>query len=185
MPPSLRLSEALAEYEKQDIAAKGNADARSVVKRIVQFVIDKFDDPLLHEFDTTSTKRLDEMLPNIPNRKRIPREHARTLATRYDYAERHGWDGLERLTGARLKNGYHDALMRFFAWLIDKKLYPFEQPVFKQINEENLVSIERDAFSASEVEKIFSLPLFAGCKSAERIWFRATVSSRTICTGDT
>lgn len=45
-----------------------------------------------------------------------------------------------------------------------------EKPEFSKTSEENLVSIERDAFSSAEVTKIFSLPLFTGCKSADRIW---------------
>jgi integrase len=167
---SLRFSEALDVYEIEDIENKGNADARSIVKLVVQFIIDMFDDPILSAFDPASALRLDEMLPEIPNRKNIPREQTGSLAARYDYARQHGWKNLERLTEARLKNGYHNALSRFFGWLIEKKLYPFEKPEFKKTSDENLVSIERDAFKPSEVKQIFSLPLFTGCKSADWIW---------------
>lgn len=111
-----------------------------------------FDDPLLSDFDPSAALRLDEMLPEIPNRKNIPREQTGSLATRYDYAQQHGWKNLERLTEARLRNGYHNALSRFFGWLIEKKLYPFERPEFKKTSDENLVSIERDAFKPSEVK---------------------------------
>jgi integrase len=166
----LRFSEALDEYLAEDIENKGNADARSIVKLIVQFIVDKLNDPLLRDFDPATAQMLDKMLPDIPDRNNIPREHARSLAARYDYAQQHGWEKLKRLTEARLTNGYHDALSRFFGWLIERKLYPFEKPVFEETSEENLVSIERDAFKPSEVRQIFSLPLFTGCKSANWTW---------------
>jgi integrase len=167
---SLRFSEALDAYEIEDLEKKGNADARSIVKLVVQFIIEMFDDPLLADFDPSAALRLDEMLPEIPNRKNIPREQTSSLATRYHYAQQHGWKNLERLTEARLRNGYHNALSRFFGWLIEKKLYPFEKPEFKKTSDENLVSIERDAFKPSEVKQIFSLPLFTGCKSVDWMW---------------
>jgi len=167
---TLRFSEALAAYEKADIENGGNADARSIVKLVVQFIIDTLDDPLLADFDKEAAARIDAMLPDIPDRKNIPREHTGSLAARYDYAQKHGWDGLKRLTEARLKNGYHNALSRFFGWLIEKNLYPHEKPEFTRTSDENLISIARDAFSADEVKKIFSLPLFTGCESAKHIW---------------
>lgn len=169
---SLRFSEALAAYEEADIRKGGNADGRSIVKLIVQFIIDKMGDPLLAEFDEEAIKTLDEMLPHIPDRRNIPREHTGSLAARYDYAQKHGWDNLKRLTEARLKNGYHNALSRFFGWLIEQELYRRPLPKFSATSDENLVSIERDAFSTEEVTKIFSLPLFTGCMSPERIWVK-------------
>ena len=66
------------------------------------------------------------MLPDIPDRKKIPREHCVTLATRYAYAQKHGWTDLKRLIEARLRNGYHNALSKFFGWLITKGYYPYE-----------------------------------------------------------
>ncbi|GAA4523186.1 hypothetical protein GCM10023174_04750 [Chelativorans composti] len=124
---ALRFSEALALFEEDDIRNGGNADARALVLLVVQFIIDKMDDPLLVEFDKEAAARIDAMLPDIPDRKNIPREHTVSLAARYDYARKHGWAGLKRLTEARLKNGYHNALSRFFGWLIEQKLYPFEK----------------------------------------------------------
>lgn len=170
----LRFSEALALYVETDEESNGNADARSIVKLVVQFIIDKLDDPLLSEFDEEAAARIDAMLPDIPDRKNIPREHAGSLAARYDYAQKHGWDGLKRLTEARLKNGYHNAMSRFFGWLIQKKFYLRDMPRFSRTSDENLVSIERDAFSTDEVSRIFSLPLFTGCLSADRIWVKGT-----------
>jgi integrase len=89
---------------------------------------------------------------------------------RYRYAQQHGWDNLKRLTEARLQNGYHNALSRFFDWAITNGRYPYPKPTFEKTSEENLVSINRDAFRHSEVRAIFSQPLFVGCKSASRIW---------------
>lgn len=165
-----RLSDALATYISDDERRGGNADARSIVKLIVQFIIDMHDDPTMDALDADMATRIDEMLPDIPDRLNIPREHTATLASRYLYAQEHGWDGLKRLTEARLQNGYHNALSRFFDWAITNGRYPHPKPTFEKTSEENLVSINRDAFRHSEVSAIFSQPLFVGCKSASRIW---------------
>ena len=165
----LRFSEALAEY-LEHIRGGGKGDARSIVKLLVQFLIDVMDDPFLHEFDEEAVRRLDEMMPEIPNRKNIPRERCVSLSARYFYAVEHGWEGLERLTEMRIRNHYHDALSRFFTWAIDKGYYPFAKPTFKKTSPENLVSVQRDAFKPDEVKRIFSQPLFNGCKSPTRHW---------------
>ncbi|WP_349365559.1 MAG: hypothetical protein ABL311_11325 [Nitratireductor rhodophyticola] len=169
-PEPVSFSKALEEYLEQDIARGGNADARSVVKLIVQFLIDIMDDPVVAEFDGDRAAKLDRVLPDIPNRRNVPREHAGTLAGRYRYAQKHGWDDLTRLTEARLRNGYHNALSKFFGWLIERGYYPHPKPVFKHVSNDNLVSLPRDSFDDSEIEKIFSQPLFTGCLSDKRIW---------------
>jgi integrase len=169
-PSSDRLSVVLAEYLADDKKHGGKADTRSVVTLIVQFIIDMLDDPTMEALDADMTARIDEMLPDIPNRGNIPRPHTATLASRYRYAQQHGWDNLERLTEARLKNGYHNALVRFFDWAIRKSRYPHKLPIFEKTSDENLVSIQRDAFNDGEVRAIFSQPLFAGSKTISRIW---------------
>lgn len=166
----MRFSQALAEYLEEDIRNGRNADARSIVELIVQFLIDVMDDPFLHEFDEDAARRLDDMMPEIPNRKNIPRAHCVSLSARYFYAKEHGWEGLERLTEMRIRNHYHDALSRFFAWAIEKGHYPHRKPAFEKTSPENLVSLQRDAFKPDEVKRIFSQPLFTGCKSDTRHW---------------
>lgn len=165
-----RLSVVLSDYIADDEKHRGNADARSIVSLIVRFIIDMLDDPTMRELDADMAARIDDMLPDIPNRESIPREHAASLASRYRYAQKHGWDNLERLTEARLKNGYHNALSRFFDWAIRKSRYPHPKPIFQKTSDENLVSIQRDAFNDGEVRAIFSQPLFVGSKTASRIW---------------
>jgi integrase len=171
---ALRLSVVLSAYVEQDIERGGNADARSVLTLIVQFIIDMMDDPVMERIGAVMVRQLDEMLPDIPDRQNIPREHCRSLATRYRYAQNTGWDGLKRLTEARLQNGYHDALARFFDWAIAGQYYPYPKPGFSKTSPENLVSIQRDSFKPAEVRTIFSQPLFTGCHSADRIWVPGT-----------
>jgi hypothetical protein len=168
-PVPMRMSEALATYLEHDIAHRGNADARSIVSLVVQFIIDMMDDPYLHDFDAAMATQIDKMMPDIPDRLKIPREHCVSLASRYRYAEEHGWDRLKRLTEARLQNNYHRALSQFFSWAIEAGHYPHAKPVFSKTSPENLVSIQRDAFNRSEVRLILSQPLFTGCKSADWI----------------
>jgi hypothetical protein len=159
----LRFSQALAEYLEEHIRGGGKGDARTIVQLLVQFIVDVMDDPFLHEFDGDAVRRLDEIMPEIPNRKNIPRERCVSLSARYFYAIEHGWEGLERLTEMRIRNNYHDALSRFFTWAIDKGYYPYPKPAFKRTSPENLVSLQRDAFRPDEVKRIFSQPLFNGC----------------------
>ena len=166
----IRVSEALAEYIAHDLAQQGKADARSIVTLIVQFIVDIMDDPAMKDFDAAMARQIDEMMPDIPDRPRIPREHCVSLAARYRYAQEHGWNDLKRLTEARLQNGYHEALSRFFNWAIAAGHYPHPKPVFSKTSPENLVSIQRDSFRPAEVRTIFSQPLFTGCKSADWIW---------------
>ncbi|MBW0369995.1 site-specific integrase [Ensifer adhaerens] len=166
----VRTSEALAMFLRHHEVAGKNADARSDIALIVQFIIDELDDPLVGELHGNLIKELDKMLPDIPNRTGIPKESQGSLSSRFQYAKSHGWENLQRLTEARLRNGYHNALSKFFVWLIDKKLYAYDKPVFSYISDENLVSLSRDAFTNDEVMKIVRQPLFTGCHGKDRIW---------------
>ncbi|QKV17054.1 site-specific integrase [Oricola thermophila] len=165
-----KFSDALEEFVREDTENGGNADARADVQLVVQFIIDQMGDPVVSDFDKARVEELDRMLPDIPNRRNIPKPYARTLSGRYNYAKLHGWEGLERLTEARLRNGYHNSLSKFFGWLIGKGYYPYDKPVFSHVSGENLVSLPRDSFDDAEVAHIFSQPLFVGCESARHIW---------------
>ncbi|MEN5246158.1 hypothetical protein [Brucella pseudintermedia] len=160
-------SVALREYLE---TAKGSKDSLRDVELIVQFLIDQMGDTSVHQFTPEDVKALDQMLPSIPDRAGIPREHCTSLSSRYAYAQQHGWENLKRLTEARLRNGYHNSLSKFFRWLIDKGYYGHPKPVFNNISPKNLSSLTRDAFEYDEVEKIFSQPLFQGCRTEKQIW---------------
>lgn len=149
----LRFSKALAEYLEEHIRGGGKGDARTIVQLLVQFLIDVMDDPFLHGFDEDAVRRLDEMMPEIPNRKNIPRERCVSVSARYFYAIEHGREGHERLTEMRIRNNYHDALSRFFTWAIDKGYYPYPKPAFIRTSPEDLVSLQRDAFKPDEARK--------------------------------
>lgn len=166
----LRFSQALDAYVRENEALNGNADSRRDVSLIVLFLIDVMDDPWVDEFGEDKVRALDAMIPDIPDRKGIPGAQCATLATRYAYARSHGWDGLKRLTEARLRNGYHNALSKFFGWLIEQGSYPYPKPVFREVSGENLVSIARDSFNDEEIISIYSQPLFTGCAGDKRIW---------------
>jgi len=168
--PSPPFSAALVEHLKAKREAGDAADGLRDVELIVQFLIDQFGDIPVGSFDGDRAKQLDVMLPHIPDRNNIPREHCVSLSTRYAYAKQHGWDGLKRLTEARLRNGYHNALSKFFGWLIEQDYYRHKKPVFNTINGKNLVSLPRDSFESDEIMKIFSQPLFVGCETPQRIW---------------
>lgn len=123
-------SVALREYLE---TAKGSKDSLRDVELIVQFLIDQMGDNPVHQFTSEDAKTLDKMLPEIPDRAGIPREHCASLSTRYTYAQQHGWENLKRLTEARLRNGYHNSLSKFFGWLIEKGYYGHPKPVLTQL----------------------------------------------------
>ncbi|MRN67705.1 hypothetical protein [Brucella sp. 10RB9213] len=160
-------SVALAEYLE---TAGGSKDSRRDVELIVQFLIDQMGDNSVHQFTPADAKALDQILPDIPDRTGIPREHCKSLSSRYAYAQQYGWENLKRLTEARLRNGYHNSLSKFFGWLIVKGYYGHPKPVFNTVSGKNLTSLARDAFEYDEVVKIFTQPLFQGCRTEKQIW---------------
>ena len=165
----LRMSDALQAYVKDREKAKANRDGITNDKLIIQFLIDEMDDPFTETLRTSDLKRIDEMLPEIPNRKNVPKAYVGSLHKRYQYAQQSGWEGLIRLTEARLKQ-YHNSLSKFFGWLIKEGHFTDDKPVFNVLSDENLVSLERDSFREDEVLKIIRQPLFTGCKTETRIW---------------
>ena len=165
-----QLSVALEEYLIGRRSKHGHDSERGEVGLIVQFMIDQLGDPPAGAITREQFDQIERMLPDIPNRKGVPRQHQSSLTTRYDYARMHGWEGLERLTEARLRKGYHASLAKFFRWLIKEGYYTGPQPAFSHLSSENLVSLPRDSFDEREVLKIFRLPLFTGCLSRTRIW---------------
>lgn len=165
-----RVSEALKLYLEWMRLDRKSEDGLSLMKLVIQFVIDEFSDPVIEKITRADILALDSMLPEIPNRQGIPRDHQTSLSSRYRYAKANGWDGLQRLTEERLRKSYHSSLSKFFGWLIDEDLYTSKKPVFNHVSGENLVSLPRDSFSDDEVIEIISMPLFTGCGGKSRIW---------------
>lgn len=167
---TVTFEEALRSYLETKTNEGANADGLKNDELVIRFLLDHFGDIPVNEFDADKARTLDEMLPDIPDRSGIPREHCKSLASRYNYAKVHGWEGLKRLTEARIRNGYHNSLSKFFGWLIQIGLYAHPKPVFRTISGKNLVSLPRDSFEYDEIVKIFSQPLFTGCETPQRIW---------------
>jgi len=165
-----KLSVVLSEYLSQMRLAGKSKDSLSADKLIVEFFVAEFDDPIVGKIATTELKKLELMMVDIPDRINIPKEHLGSLSSRYRYASVNGWDGLKRLTGARIQKGYHSSLSKFFGWLIEKGYYLNNKPIFRYVSPYNLVSLPRDSFSDEEVLEIISMPLFSGCDGSKRIW---------------
>jgi integrase len=146
------------------------AKGRSETVAIVQFVIDLLDDPLLHSIDKELWDKLDLALPDIPHPRDLPDEACSSLYTRYCYAQKHGWDGISRVTETTIKGRYRYGLYKFIDWAIDKKLYPGPRPTFVCIDPQNLAALPRDAFEDAELLDLLRLPLFTGCAGPHRIW---------------
>lgn len=168
--PAMPFSAALATYTAEKKKSGASGDTLNDVRLIIQFLIDRFGDVPVDQFTSADAAALDKLLPDVPDRKGIPRQRCGSLSNRYEYAQQYGWVGLKRLTEARLRNGYHNALSKFFDWLIGQKLYPHAKHTFSEVSGQNLTSLPRDSFEYDEVVQIFSQPLFTGCKTAARMW---------------
>ena len=165
------MSALLAEFmrpadRKRKHTVKGRADAGNVV----QFAIDLLGDPRMNELTDEKWRRLDEALPDIPNRDNIPRKNSETLFQRYQYAEDHGWSELVRVTTTTLKGRYWAGLYKFIDWAIAEKLYLGARPQFECIDPDNLAPLPRDAFDDAELLTLLQQPLFTGCKNRTHVW---------------
>ncbi len=143
---------------------------RSETAAIVQFAIDFLDDPPLHSVSKDDWDKLDLALPDIPHPRDLPDDAGSSLYARYCYAQKHGWDGISRVTETTIKGRYRYGLYKFIDWAIDKKLYPGPRPTFVCIDPQNLAALPRDAFEDAELLDLLRLPLFTGCAGPHRIW---------------
>jgi integrase len=166
-----RMSVLLQEFlrppgRKREHKMKGRGEAEAVV----QFAIDFLGDPRINELTEEKWKLLDEALPDIPNRNKIPRKFSKTLCQRYKYAETHGWSKLTRVTTTTIKSRYWGGLYKFVDWAIQEKHYVGPRPTFECIDPENLAPLPRDAFDDKELLTLLKLPLFTGCKNRMHVW---------------
>jgi integrase len=143
---------------------------RSETAAIVQFAIDLLNDPPLHSVSKDDWDKLDLALPDIPHPRNLPDDAGSSLYARYCYAQKHGWDGISRVTETTIKGRYRYGLYKFIDWAIDKKLYPGPRPTFVCIDPQNLAALPRDAFEDAELLDLLRLPLFTGCAGLHRIW---------------
>jgi integrase len=146
--------------------SKGRAETAA----IVQFAIDFLNDPPLHSVSKDDWDKLDLALPDIPHPRDLPAEAGSSLYARYCYAQKHGWDGISRVTETTIKGRYRYGLYKFIDWAIDEKLYPGPRPAFVCIDPQNLAALPRDAFEDKELLELLRLPLFTGCAGPHRIW---------------
>jgi hypothetical protein len=101
----------------------------------VPFFISALGDKQFKDLIAEDFEAVDLMLPDVPNRTGMPKEHTNSLYDRYAYAQKHGWDGLKRLSRSTLRNKYHTALNSFFDWLHTKRALPIEPIAFKFVLE--------------------------------------------------
>jgi integrase len=146
------------------------AKGRSETAAIVQFAVDLLGDPPLHSVSKEDWDKLDLALPDIPHSRDLPAEACSSLYARYCYAQKHGWDGISRVTETTIKGRYRYGLYKFIDWAIDKNLYSGPRPTFVCIDPQNLAALPRDAFEDAELLDLLRLPLFTGCAGPHRIW---------------
>ena len=136
----------------------------------MQFLIDFLGDRAINEIVAADLLRVENALPRVPHPHGVPKEAQVSLYQRWLYADQHGWDGLKAISRTRLRNGWHRGLQAFFAWARGKGIYSGPEFTFKLTARENREEQERDAWKPDEILKLFSLPLFTGCRSAAHHW---------------
>ena len=171
MASSPHMSEVLAKFlapvdRKRRHTVKGRGEAASVI----QFAIDLLEDPRMGEITADDWRDVDEALPDIPNRDKIPAKHSKTLYRRYRYAKTNGWSELVRVTTTTITSRYRAGLYKFVDFAIAEKLYLGPRPTFVCIDPENLAPLPRDAFDDSELLILLKQPLFTGCKNKVHVW---------------
>jgi integrase len=168
---SPRMSEVLKEFmrpidRKRQHTVKGRGSAEAVI----QFAIDFLGDPVMYDLSEPQWKRLDEALPDIPDRDNIPRNSSKSLFQRYQYAQKLGWADLKRVTTTTIRSRYWAGLYKFVDYAIAEKFYRGARPKFLCIDPENLAPLPRDAFDDDELLQLLSMPLFTGCKNRVHVW---------------
>ncbi len=168
--PHSRLSEALREFLRQRAVTDGDGRAEEDKGLVVQFLIDFLGDMPLADLSNADFLRVENALPNIPHPSGMPKASSVSLFARFTYANDHGWEGLKRISRARLTNGWHGSLHGFLAWARKKACDTIPAYSFELVGKENPEQEERDAWREEEILKLFSLPLFVGCQSTTRHW---------------
>lgn len=164
------LSEIREAFLDQRRVADGDGRAEEDTGIIVQFLIDFLGDRQIGSIVAADLLRVENALPRIPHPHGVPKPFQVSLHQRWLYAEQNGWDGLKAISKTRLRNGWHRGLQVFFTWARDKGIYPGPEYAFKLTAKENREEQERDAWKPDEILKLFSLPLFTGCRSAAHHW---------------
>ena len=160
-------AEAFLTYRETE---QGDGRSREDTGIVLQFAIDLLGDRPLSRYELEDFNCLEAALVDIPARSGIPKAHATTLHARYLFAQTHGWDGLKRLSRTRLGDVYHVGLNSFFKWCKKKSGHPRDLYEFDLVSDKNVEAQDRDAWTDAELIKLFSLPLFCGAQSRERIW---------------
>jgi hypothetical protein len=141
-----RMSDVLAEFLKPlDRKRQHTVKGRGEAEPVIQFAVDFLGDPRMNELTDAQWNLLDEALPDIPNRRNIPRKFTKTLFQRYKYAEDTKWSKLERVTTTTIKSRYWAGLYKFVDFAIAEKLYRGARPKFVCIDPDNLAPLPRDA----------------------------------------
>lgn len=168
--PTDPLSVALEKFLGREKKRHGDDRARERVGLVVPFVIAVIGDKPVSSVTRRELGKIDLALPDIPTRTNIPKEHCVSLAARYLYAKKNGWEGLQRLAENTLSNRYHTTLNTFFEWLYQREAL-HEQPYrFEFVQKDNPEQVDRDVFAPEEAIKLVNLPLFTGCESLSRVW---------------
>ncbi|WP_417584425.1 tyrosine-type recombinase/integrase [Pelagibacterium sp.] len=172
---SSTISQVRRAFLQQRLITDGDGRAEESIGLILQFLVDFLGDRPLGSLTASDFLRVENALPEIPHPRGVPKEYQASLHTRWLYAQSAGWEGLTPISKVRLRNAWHGGLHAFFKWARAKAAYDGPNYEFRLVSRKNRAEIPRDAWKPEEILKLFSLPLFVGCKSAAHFWQPGTV----------
>src|SRR5690606_14273062 len=114
--PSTLVSVALRALLDQRRIHDGDGRAVEDMGIVIPFLIDLVGDKPLSELAAGDFLRIENALPDIPHPRGVPASHSRSLFSRWTYAKENGWEGLQRISTTRIKNGWHRNLHVFLDW---------------------------------------------------------------------
>ncbi|MDR4308491.1 tyrosine-type recombinase/integrase [Chelatococcus sambhunathii] len=171
LEPEIRLNtvgECRAAYLDFLAKNRGNRRADEDVGIILTFMIDLIGDKDIAALVPADLLKLEEALPEIPDRNGIPRSSCSSLHDRWLYSKTNDRKNLKPLSVTRIKV-YQTALNAFVDWLRVRGLTNVNYRL-SLITADNLDPAERDAWKDDEIIQLFSMPLFTGCQSSKNIW---------------
>ena len=166
---TMTIRAARTEYLETRRTKNGDGRADEDAGIIIDFLIDLIGDKPLNALSSSDLRAFEMAMAKTPDRKGLPAPAIRSLFTRYQYGQTHGFEGLKMISKKRITNGWHRCLHQFFAWLKEREIATIGFR-FKLVASNALESKERDAWKADELIRLFSLPLFTGCNSKAHYW---------------
>ena len=182
----LTITEAMELCLASEKIKKKDDRQRAIAQPVVRFMIHQWGDIKVSQITPEMIKEFGQLLPLLPHRNAVPLAIRDDFGKRFDYGQQlidqKQADGtltsirrieqLERLTVTTITGGHFVGIRLFFNFIKQHELIEWNHdvPTLSVANEDVMAPLPRDAFRDDELLEIISLPLFTGCRSAQRFW---------------